>query len=222
MIRRIDAILTEGKRRHLLLDHLFENTSTFKVRDGLEVLVSRHGEELGSWLDEIYEAFPDCRPSVKQLKEMLCSKKKVSKAGVALMTALQQMELEREQLDWRTMERIQSFAAFVCSMIRFSFISEPGRPRTNLREFLVEYEILENFIDNVELSREETAQAAFDANRLARVRNKKISCGDRNRVVLRELPRVKLTEMSNNESVLRGIDMFGEINYPDVSIGDEK
>jgi hypothetical protein len=172
MVRRINSIIVEGEKRRDLLERLFENTSPFKVRDDLGSLILRYGEELGSWLDEIYMAFPDCRPSIKQLREMICTKKKVSTAGVALMNALQQMELEREHLDYRIMCRIQGFASFVCSMIRFSFVIEPGRPLTDLREFLVEYEILENFNDNVELSKEETAQSAFDSNCLVKARNK--------------------------------------------------
>jgi protein tyrosine phosphatase len=221
MVRRVDSIILEGEQRRQLLDHLFESTSPFKVRDNLNVLIARYGEELGSWMDEIFEAFPDCRPTLKQLKEMICTKKKVSTAGTALMIALQQLELDKEQLDHRVMRRIQSFASSVCSMIRFSFVIEPGRPRTDLREFLVEYEILENFNENIELNQEEMAQSAFDSNCLAKARNKKISCGDRNRVILREMPRLKFTEQSNNESVLRGIDMFGEINCPDVSVAED-
>lgn len=212
----------EGEKRRQLLEHLFENTSPFKVRDNLDVLVSRYGEELGSWLDEIYEAFPDCRPSIKQLREMICTKKKVSTAGVALMTSLQQMELEKELLDHRVMRRVQSFASFVCSMIRFSLIAEPGRPRTDLREFLVEYEILEHFNNSVELSAEEMSQKAFDSNILCKIRNKKISCGDRNRVILRQMQWVKTTEVSNNESVMQGISMFGEINCTNVSMAEER
>jgi hypothetical protein len=122
------------------------------------------------------------------------------------------MELERENLDFRIMCRIQSFAAFVCSMIRYSFIAEPGRPRADLREFLVEYEILENFRENVNLDADEMSQKAFDSNCLYKARNKKISCGDRNRVVLSPISRWKATDVSNNESMLHGIDFFGEIN----------
>ena len=73
----------------------------------------------------------------------------------------------------RTLERIQRFADFVTSMLRFSFVIEPGRPRTDLRQFLVEFEILENFFDSVELDRDESAAAAFDANYEQKARDKR-------------------------------------------------
>lgn len=74
----------------------------------------------------------------------------------------------------RTLERIQLFANFVTSMLRFSFVIEPGRPRTDLRQFLTEFEILENFFENVELDREESSTVAFDVNYKLKARDRRM------------------------------------------------
>lgn len=98
-------------------------------------------EDLSVWLRELP---PGCRRSAKHLREVLARATSVPKVGVAMANALQrQEELCRRDplLHWldvksdaaaRVLQRVQDFADKVCAMTRWSWLTEPGRTRTQL------------------------------------------------------------------------------------------
>ncbi|KAI6201671.1 CBR-EGG-3 protein [Aphelenchoides besseyi] len=228
MVGRITSILIEIEKRHQMIDYLFhdgELKSHVQERDELESLVECYG-----WLDEIYFTHPKGQVTVNDIRMSLCKQTSESDSPIALAAALERNDNVDELETWfcpmngnahRTMERIQGFAAFMCSMLRFSFIVEPGKPRTDLREFFVEFEILENFFDNVQLEKKETAQTTFDSNYLLKARNKNVVCGELNRVVLTRLDGFSTSADATNATLLSDVRVFDDIDCPDETVRDD-
>ncbi|KAI6240103.1 Tyrosine-protein phosphatase 69D [Aphelenchoides fujianensis] len=223
MVGRIASILVECEKRRQMVDFLFhdgELRSHLRERDEIDVLVARYGERMGAWLDEIYFSFPEGKITTQNIRQHFDAD-----SPVALAHALQRDAEEDELRTWfseangnahRTMERIQGFAEFVCSMLRFS----PGKPKTDLREFFVEFEILENFFDNVELEKEELSQKGFDSNYLAKARSKNVVCGELNRVLLMPLEGGPAGEQTLNGTAMSDVRLFDDIDGPETTIRD--
>lgn len=107
----------------------------------VDFLSSLYREDLTSWLKLLP---PNCKKSAKYLKDILMNYTQVNKVGVAMADALQNVDGWRNTdplSNWcdfksdyamRILERISEFASFCCGMIRWSFMLEPGRPRTEL------------------------------------------------------------------------------------------
>ncbi|CAD5221192.1 unnamed protein product [Bursaphelenchus xylophilus] len=228
MCLKVDKILHDQKLEMTVYDFLIRNPSqrNTDVNARMELFRIKYGEDLTTWLNKLP---PNCKRAAKHLKEIFANHTHVSKMGVAMVDALQHIETYKSKdplSNWcdfhseaadRIIQRIQEFATFVVGMIRWSFLIEPGRPRTDLSEFFVEFEVVEGFFENSELSRNEMSQSAFDANYATKARNRRIVCGDLNRVVLK----LDKEDGNGNRTLLRPIDVFGDFDCPSVKYQED-
>uniref|UniRef100_A0A183CER0 Tyrosine-protein phosphatase domain-containing protein n=1 Tax=Globodera pallida TaxID=36090 RepID=A0A183CER0_GLOPA len=126
---------------------------------------------------------------------------------------------QRTDVSGRMLARIQNLASAISKRIAWSILIEPGRPRTDLSKFFAEFDVLESFFDKVELSPVESAQKAFDANSLLKVRNRKMTCADWSRIQLNVPAELVREGMTREEFVAtkRHLQIFGDFDCPQIS-----
>ncbi|KAI6188455.1 Tyrosine-protein phosphatase 69D [Aphelenchoides besseyi] len=219
MVGRITSILIEIEKRHQMIDYLFhdgELKSHVQERDELESLVECYGERMGSWLDEIYFTHPKGQVTVNDIRMSLCKQTSESDSPIALAAALERNDNVDELETWfcpmngnahRTMERIQGFAAFMCSMLRFSFLLNSKSSKTSST--------------TCNSKKKETAQTTFDSNYLLKARNKNVVCGELNRVVLTRLDGFSTSADATNATLLSDVRVFDDIDCPDETVRDD-
>ncbi|KAI6241694.1 hypothetical protein M3Y99_00331200 [Aphelenchoides fujianensis] len=223
MVGRIASILVECEKRRQMVDFLFhdgERRSHLREQDEIEVLVARYGERMGAWLDEIYFSFPEGKITANNIRQVLRKQHFDADSPFTLVHALRRGfkdELRKWFCNGRV-ERILGFGEFICSMLRFSFALELEKP--NVHEFFFEFEILENFFDNVELEKEELSQKGVDSNYLAKARSKNVVCGELNRVLLMPLEGGPAGEQTLNGTAMSDIRLFDDIDGPETTIRD--
>lgn len=230
LIFKVDKILHDYSLEVSVYDFLGADNDSRVKKDAqrkLELFRVRYGEELTSWLKALP---PGCKKSAKYLKDILINHTHTNKIGVAMADVLQNVGALRDcdpLSNWcdfnsdstlRILERINEFASFCCGMLKWSFMLEPGRPRTELTEFLTEFEVIEHFFENADLNNVELSQTAFDLNYATKARNRRMVCGDLNRVILKpiEIENANNTAEWNAKKIQQPIDVFGDFDCPEI------
>ncbi|ETN71648.1 hypothetical protein NECAME_19251, partial [Necator americanus] len=77
-----------------------------------------------------------------------------------------------EEISTQIAARISRFAEQMTNRVKWSLLIEPGNFNCHVMQFTAEFNRLESFFTANELTREEAAQSAFNANYLTKARSK--------------------------------------------------
>ncbi|CAD5215238.1 unnamed protein product [Bursaphelenchus okinawaensis] len=231
MCYKIEKLLFDQDLEGSISCFLMKDMKNVDVDVRFKIFEVKFGEDLTTWLSELPDNCSRIKTITRDLKKILMDHTHCNKIGVAMVDALQHIDavkardplnnwcdFESEAAD-RVVQRIQEFATFVVGMIKWSLLIEPGRPRTDLSEFMIEFEILEKFFEHADLSRPELSQIAFDENYSTRARNRieGLVCGDLNRVVLK----LESDTFNGNTTILKPSDVFGDFDCPNIKYQED-
>ncbi|CAJ0585657.1 unnamed protein product, partial [Mesorhabditis spiculigera] len=177
---KIDGILCDERSRTALLEKLLLDPGILSCDLQREEMVKKHGERMVSWLqdrllaslgnwDELLnmaaEDFQEFR-----LRDPLCNWYRSSPETTLL-----------------TVQRIQTLSERIYEKVRWSLLIEPGKLTCHLMDFISEFNRLDTFFANNELTPEEADQSAFNQNHLTKARSSLVPCSEMSRVRLRPL-----------------------------------
>ncbi|EGT48744.1 hypothetical protein CAEBREN_06491 [Caenorhabditis brenneri] len=174
---RVDGILCDEQTRIMLVEKLM-NAKEYPTISHDE-LVHRYGSPMAGWLrDRLVPSMTDCSSVLQRaaaefykdkMSDPLCNWGQLNPEHVTMVAA-----------------RIAKFSEEMSSKVKWSLLVEPGKFSCHLTEFVQEFNRLERMFMNNELSDEEAAQTAFNANYLTKARSKMVPCAEYSRVKLND------------------------------------
>ncbi|KAL3117135.1 hypothetical protein niasHT_007538 [Heterodera trifolii] len=228
---RMEAIFEDEKAKELLSNAMLcSKTQEMLHRDDCSlarVLQRKYGERMTEWVVfyanqiEPYKGKKEKKLLAKNTTELerLLSVDVNDQLLAAANDPLTCWFRQRTDVSGRMLARIQNLAGAISKRVAWSFLIEPGRPRTDLSKFFAEFDVLESFFDKVELSATESSQKAFDANSLLKVRNRRLTCADWSRVIFTVPAELVREGITHEEFVAtkRHLQIFGDFDCPQIS-----
>ncbi|CAJ0602440.1 unnamed protein product [Cylicocyclus nassatus] len=204
---KVDGILCDEQTRLELIQNMVARSEFFELDEA--DLVRKYGEEMTGWLrDRLVPSLSECSSVLFKAASHFNRLKS--------RDPLHNWFRHPAEVSTQIAARISRFAAQMTDRVRWSLLIEPGKINCHVMEFTAEFNRLESFFSNNELTPEEAAQTAFNANYLTKARSKLIPCCDVTRVHL-------LSNESRQEDRAEVIeDIFSAEHTTEVSLTSSK
>ncbi|KAK6747202.1 hypothetical protein RB195_000427 [Necator americanus] len=189
---KVDGILCDEQTRLELIQSMVAHSGFFELDEA--DLVRKYGEEMTGWLkDRLVPSISECSSVLYKAASHFNRLKSLD--------PLHNWFRQPEEISTQIAARISRFAEQMTNRVKWSLLIEPGNFNCHVMQFTAEFNRLESFFTANELTREEAAQSAFNANYLTKARSKLIPCCD--------LTRVRL--LDNTSAQTNRVDVIGEI-----------
>lgn len=219
-LSRVDEMLADERRRNVLSGTLMCAKTSELLQDSIEVLQRKYGTKMTELLIQVDNSGTKKKRMLKKsLLPFFSDNNDEILLHLKAIDPLTNWFKQSTDISGRMMARIQNLAESISKRVGWSFLIDTGRPRTDLSEFISEFDILDGFFEKVELSAEETSQKAFEANYSHKVRNRKLTCVDYTRVKLNiPIENIKLAhdDESNSNRSRQAADIFGDSDCPRI------
>ncbi|KIH63618.1 Protein-tyrosine phosphatase [Ancylostoma duodenale] len=174
---KVDGILCDEQTRLELVQSMVAQSGFFELDE--TDLVKKYGEEMTGWLrDRLVPSISECSSVLYKAASHFNRLKS--------RDPLHNWYRQPDEVSAQIAARISRFAEQMTSRVKWSILIEPGKFNCHVNQFTAEFNRLESFFASNELTPEEAAQTAFNANYLMKARSKLIPCCDVTRVRLSE------------------------------------
>ncbi|EPB76236.1 hypothetical protein ANCCEY_04653 [Ancylostoma ceylanicum] len=160
---KVDGILCDEQTRLELVQSMVAQSGFFELDE--TDLVKKYGEEMTGWLkDRLVPSISECSSVLFKAASHFNRLKS--------RDPLHNWFRQPDEVSAQIAARISRFAEQMTSRVKWSILIEPGKFNCHVNQFTAEFNRLESFFASNELSPEEAAQTAFNANYLMKARSK--------------------------------------------------
>ncbi|KHJ95490.1 Protein-tyrosine phosphatase [Oesophagostomum dentatum] len=219
---KVDGILCDEQTRLELIQSMVAQSGFFELDEA--DLVRKYGEEMTGWLkDRLVPSISECSSVLfkaashfNRLKSVSFLLELIPSNRLFQRDPLHNWFRQPDEVATQIAARISRFAEQMTNRVKWSVLIEPGKINCHVNQFTAEFKRLESFFSVNELTPEEAAQTAFNANYLTKARSKLIPCCD--------VTRVRLTGDSSNQTNRGEVieDIFSEEHTTNVTSDSSK